>query len=415
MENGHSADDSTIPTWINSELLTEILSEDLNKDVIVTTFSAKRALPKGENYLSILYRVEVEYKENEASNDVEKFYMIIKSLPEGEIMQRVLSEIKGFEKEAYMYSHILPAMYQIIKSTKGKIHPLSAKRLTCSRDNIIVMEDLKHLGFEMAKRQEGLDLDHCKLTVKSIARFHAASLALYKKDPSFTERYVEGLYRNDMNSGKHIKTNMEALASVVETWEGYEKYAESLRKISLTALEKMVEIVMPKKDGFNVLNHGDCWVNNMLFRYNSETGKVEDIRLLDFQIARYSSPALDLQYFMCNCPNDEVRFQHRFTLLEVYYSELADYCKSMSLESELISFEQLKEEFEEKNFFGLITACTILCVIVAEQEDVPDFKNMKDDNSEDIGSSFAKNTVSRKKFREVFQKLLVFYNKKGLI
>ncbi|KAJ9583829.1 hypothetical protein L9F63_021832, partial [Diploptera punctata] len=173
-------------------------------------------------------------------------------------------------------------------------------------------------------------------------------------------------------------------------------YLKSLRKISSTALEKMVEIVMPKKDGFNVLNHGDCWVNNMLFRYNSETGKVEDIRLLDFQIARYSSPALDLQYFMCNCPNDEVRFQHRDTLLEEYYSELADYCKSMGLESELISFKQLKEEFEEKNFFGLITACTVLRLMLAEKEDVPDLKNMTEDNFEDTNTNFAKNTISRK-------------------
>ena len=41
------------------------------------------------------------------------------------------------------------------------------------------------------------------------------------------------------------------------------------------AYDRAAECAEPKEGEFNVLNHGDFWVNNMLFRYN-DAGKVVD-------------------------------------------------------------------------------------------------------------------------------------------
>ena len=35
---------------------------------------------------------------------------------------------------------------------------------------------------------------------------------------------------------------------------------------------------------FQVLNHGDCWNNNMLFKKDLETGKVNDHVFVDLQV-----------------------------------------------------------------------------------------------------------------------------------
>ena len=414
---GENGDDTQL-SWINTELLEEIISSDLKKQVHVTNFEVTRAVPKGENYLSVLYRVAAEYKENEASTGTNKFYMIMKTLPEGELMQGFLEEMKGFEKEARMYTEVLPLMYQLVKNRKGKIDLFSARRLTCSKEDIIVMEDLKHLDYKMALRKEGLDLDHCKIALRSVARFHAASLAVHKSDPKLIESYTEGLYRDHEDkerrdlSKRTMNNNLEELASAVETWPGYEKYGDKLRKIIPNSTERMINIVKPKKNSFNVLNHGDCWVNNMLFHYNPENGKVDDVRFVDFQISRYSSPALDLHYFLCNCPNNDVRMHHKDTLLEEYHRELYEYCKVLKVESDVITLDQLKNEYEEKNFFGLLTACTVLCVIIADAESMPDTKDLTEKDMEN--NVFSRNAVRGRRFRDIFQKLLVYYDEKGL-
>ena len=46
---------------------------------------------------------------------------------------------------------------------------------------LLVIEDLAPLGFRMADRQAGLDLNHCLLAIRGLARFHASSVALVEK------------------------------------------------------------------------------------------------------------------------------------------------------------------------------------------------------------------------------------------
>lgn len=80
-----------------------------------------------------------------------------------------------------------------------------------------------------------------------------------------------------------------------------------MQRLAQNLHSKMCKIVAPSKDGINVLNHGDYWINNMMFLYEGEeTVNPQDIRLVDLQLVRYSSPALDLQYFMTTSVQQKV-------------------------------------------------------------------------------------------------------------
>lgn len=60
---------------------------------------------------------------------------------------------------------------------------LSGKGMYVQNDDptLLVMEDLAPLGYRMACRQTGLDLSHCILAIRGLARFHATSIALCEK------------------------------------------------------------------------------------------------------------------------------------------------------------------------------------------------------------------------------------------
>jgi hypothetical protein len=58
----------------------------------------------------------------------------------------------------------------------------------------IVMEDLCAQGFNVAERRKGLDLSHCLLVMRMLARFHAASVVLHDRDPEAMSLYDKNFF-----------------------------------------------------------------------------------------------------------------------------------------------------------------------------------------------------------------------------
>jgi thiamine kinase-like enzyme len=413
---GSTNNEVSVPPWLNAELMAEIISEEKNKNICITDLDVKAAIPKGNNYLSTLYRIIVEFNDSKDGNGVNKRFLILKTLPPGNVLQKILSDMQCFEKELQMYEATIPAMKDVLTNGK-RFHPFARYFPTKSK-NVIVLEDLQHLGYKMANRHTGLDLEHCKMVVKALAKFHATSVALHKTDPSSMDMYSEGLYRNTKEGRDHIKNyfekSMNALASNIEKWSGYERYSDRIRRLIPTAVDQIMEAIEPNKNSLNVLNHGDCWVNNILFRYCPKTGRIDDVKFIDFQITRFSSPALDLQYFLCTSTNDDIRFRERDHLLTEYHEELTDTLRSLGIDPEELTLQQLKEEFERKEVFGLLQVITMLSAILASSSEVPDLSEIKEDSVEN-GEHPMEKAIDGKRYREVVQTFLHHYENKGLL
>lgn len=84
-----------------------------------------------------------------------------------------------FNTEMSMMTGTLDKMNKLIQPK----YRLSGKGMYVQEENptLLVMEDLAPLGYRMACRHSGLDLDHCILALRGLARFHATSVAICEK------------------------------------------------------------------------------------------------------------------------------------------------------------------------------------------------------------------------------------------
>jgi hypothetical protein len=168
----------------------------------------------------------------------------------------------------------------------GEYQPFGAKYLySCEGQpaNAIVLEDLKKQGFTMAERTFGLDMNHCLLVVRNLARFHALSLVLHERNPDIFKPFTRTIFCGEMrNTIETFFTSiLRKLAKEVKTWpNSCEKLADKIDSIADKAVDYWIEAVTTDDEDFNVLIHGDLWVNNILFRYSEVTGKVQDLRFV---------------------------------------------------------------------------------------------------------------------------------------
>ncbi|XP_063225229.1 uncharacterized protein LOC134532594 [Bacillus rossius redtenbacheri] len=397
--------------WLTEEFLTDVLRKGEDDPGITVEKFLEFTLPKGENYSSFILKLTVTYRDGKG-RQLEK-PLIIKSIPDNPMMQMFLKEAHLFDKEIYAYRELIPAMKSI-----AEVPLVSAKFYPTDRSDLVILEDISHLGFKIADRKTRLDLPHASMAIKALARFHGLAYAAVDRDPSLVDHFPESLFSDrakDMSS--LIFTPMfNAVAAAVDTWPGYERFSGKIRSRLDGFMDRLVELVSPAEDGFNVLNHGDFWVNNMLFRRDGSTGEPAEVCVVDLQQVRYGSPALDLQYFLATSLARGVREDHEDELLASYHEALRATLRAAGLGSVRYDLEDLRRDYEAKAEFGLNTGVAMVGMTVAESGDVSGMEDMTEEALRDGAMVNPMEKIFRgKRFQETLQGLLLYYEGKKVI
>lgn len=244
----------------------------------------------------------------------------------------------------------------------------------------------------MFDRKKGMDKDHATFVLKELARLHAASYLLQTKSPEEALEFKYDFLLKDWLSFTEnskeimipmIKSSLTNSADMLKKIGGYDRtisWVESLKP----KLEDILTTGM-QSERFGRVCHGDCWNNNILFRYNDE-GQPIEVMLLDLQICRKASLATDLNYFFFTSLTGSVRSPNLTNFLSIYRSSYKDVMEAGGFDMHFNEDELLKE-FRDKNVLGAIFGMLILPIVLMESDKVPDMSS-KNMNVEKITNEF---------------------------
>lgn len=144
----------------------------------------------------------------------------------------------------------------------------------------------------------------------------------------------------------------KAFASAVSSFEGCEVYAEKISRWDpVKMMMQFLDVAVPMDNGFQILNHGDIWLNNMMFKLDADKNPL-DVSLIDYQIPFWASPAADLLYFLLTSVEDAVKVDHFDDFIEFYHTELANNLKKLKYDQHIPTLAELHVDLLQKGAFG---------------------------------------------------------------
>ncbi|CAL8099548.1 unnamed protein product [Orchesella dallaii] len=378
---------------ITPNILSAIMDGYNRPELNLVDFQAKQGTIAGDNYMSIMYSLNINL-ENETSGDSKLLPIMLKVLPRNEFRLKMIRDANIFVRDVNMYKMVLPAMEKFQREVgleeEDIIKPWP-KCYACETDgenDFLAMEDLKADGFKMANRKEGLDLDHCKLFITTLAKFHAISFAMFQGDyDAILEKYpwlLESMYNEEKipDPFKHfIQATFSQHANMLKDM-GEEEASSFVGKIYNDDYFKNLFALIGAKVPLAVIGHGDCWTNNLMFRYDPDTNKPVEIKFVDYQVARACSRAVDIHYFLYTSPQTNVLNEKEEDILQVYFDEFTKFVKKLGvdLETQELTRENFNTEIEKFRYTGVISGLMLATMMSADSSDVPDMESVKEED-----------------------------------
>lgn len=230
---------------------------------------------RGDNYLGIIAKVQVKGTDKQNKNVT--LNLIAKSAPRAEGFRNIAPIRQAYDREIYIYSKVFPEFINL-QEERGILKPFKsfAKYYSSIMDDsneALVMEDMKELGFKLKDRHDPLDFNHILLVMREYGRFHALSYAVRDQEPELFQELSDNTQESFFSS---IKSDVmyksielqsdKALNSLdpIKHKVAYEKFKSFQSKM----VDLIKEVIKSETAGkYGVITHGDCWVNNMLFKY----------------------------------------------------------------------------------------------------------------------------------------------------
>ena len=189
----------------------------------------------------------------------------------------------------------------------------------------------------------GLDVEHAKFAIKELAKYHALGIICKKNEPDFFEKakvtLSEPIFTGDSSGteaiDKYLKSIIFSNPKISDFCYRIEKFFED-HCIS-SKLENTAE------GPWSSILHGDFWVNNIMYHHD-ENKKIDDVKLIDFQMADFDSVYKDLTYFLFGSCSTDVLNNNFDEVVWEYYNNFINVLEKNG--NDLTNYS--KDKFDEQ-------------------------------------------------------------------
>ncbi|KAJ8926031.1 hypothetical protein NQ315_009886, partial [Exocentrus adspersus] len=368
-----------VPAQIH-EILKKIVEQDID-NYEITVHDANK---KGEGYLGEILFLKLEEK----NNSKQVLELVVKQAFTSETIRNVVPIREVFQNEIYFYTQVWKRLNKFQERIPSRYHFQKLARCIASVSDLnsekIVFENLKFLGFELQDKKLPLSKEQFELIMKEYGKFHALSFAYKALCPdNYAElvKELQDVYSTLIN-GEGFQSGMKIVNEIcMENLKGTvdERIIEKYKLYTDNYVE-MFQDSLDCRTKYTVITHGDCWSNNMMFKYDEEN-KVTDVRFLDFQLTKEGSPCCDLSYCLYSGASKEI-LDDFYYYLQIYHDSLSETLRAFGCNpDELFPFKELKNDWKKYCKLGVFMALVVWKIKLTHQSEVKDIADLVEEKT----------------------------------
>lgn len=381
----------------------------LRSDQIYKSYQCEKLLSSGENYGSIMLRVEVKVITQDGEEEI--VHCVAKSCPPPGHLWEVFNTKETFKAEINIYKEIAPALNQFgrEKGIDCLIHFLPGyigSRISTRKDSndvdedgVILLENLKVNGYGMGDRFAGFDLESTKLILTDLATMHAAPIAYrFTKPEEFKSKilpYIGKCYVFEVDDDtieELIRLTRNNTSENLNCIPHMEELEKAIRRINISQMKHR-----SFNEIFATLVHNDYWVNNTMLKY--ENGNLVKNKILDFQINDYSSLAHDVIFFLYTSVELPLLEENLDELFRFYHRKLIENLIKLGCDVCSCGFEDFMDECAAvAGEFELPHILMILPIIFTLKEKAVELTDIQGDDMIIKGNALHENFAKRLQF-----------------
>ncbi|XP_016980577.1 uncharacterized protein LOC108045696 [Drosophila rhopaloa] len=348
------------PAWLTEDYVEKKLRVYFKNDSLsVEKLEVKPATANGENYASVMTRINVEYTTKDKKDKQDATFLLKTTFADKDPAAHLLFNYGIYTREMDMYEQILPHLALIVRKDLQDTRKMFAATVNVDRErDSIIFEDLSLEQYKVACRLKKLDLEHTHLVLDKLAKFHAAGAALAEQQPEiFKKNYDRGFFNKHVRGYEPIMKNiLIALSRTLELHPDLkERYQAKIDRLVDNIMDYGERSTSSNPGDFLTLAHGDIWTTNVMFQYDDE-GHPANAIFIDFQFSVWNSPAIDLHYFFSTSIHENLRLHNQTELVQFYYYRLVEALKKVNYLGNVPSLFEFQQQFRARAFYAVFSS-----------------------------------------------------------